>query len=291
MNVLITGSSGFLGQYLIKYAPHSFHVTAHYFKNPPQDFGQEINKVSMDLTGFIWKELQELHPDVIIHTAAMASIDDCEDYPQLASLINYDATCQLSDFSEKLNSRLIFISSDVVFDGFKGDYREEDQPRPVNVYAETKRKSEKYILHNCSNAVVIRPALFYGVALGGRQSFTETMLAQLRTGNNVKTFIDQYRTPIFVHDLAQAIWELADHDYKGILHLGGPEKVNRYEVGLMLCNLFKLNKDLLIPVKSADVKMKAPRPADCSLNISRAQGILDTLILDCHNGLARAYRS
>jgi dTDP-4-dehydrorhamnose reductase len=291
MNVLITGSSGFLGQYLIKSAPHSFHVTAHYFQNPPQDFGIQLDKISVDFRKFPEKKLQELHPDIIIHTAAMASIDACEDQPHLAREINYDATCQLTNLSEELKSRLIFISSDVVFDGIKGDYREEDQPHPLNVYAETKRESEKYILQNHSNAVVIRPALFYGVALGGRRSFTETMLAQLRAGKNIMTFIDQYRTPIFVHDLALAIWELVQHNYKGILHLGGPQKLNRYDMGLMLCDLFKLNSELLIPVKSAEVQLKASRPLDCSLNTALARGVLNTELLDCFTGLQTAFQN
>ena len=219
----------------------------------------------------------------------MASVDACEDQPQLAREINYDATCQLTNLSEKLKSRLIFISSDVVFDGIKGDYREEDQPRPMNIYAQMKRDSEKYILQNHRNAVIIRPALFYGVALGGRRSFTETMLAQLRAGKNITTFTDQYRTPIPVNDLARAIWEVVQHDYQGILHLGGTQKVNRYEVGIMLCDLFQLNKELLIPVKSAEVQLKTPRPLDCSLNIALAKSILKTQFSDCFTGLQIAF--
>lgn len=289
LKVLITGSSGFLGQHLIKFAPESLHLIAHYFRNPPHDFGRQMDLFPADFGETPWKKIQELHPDVIIHTAAMASIDACEEQKVLAREINYQATCQLARLSVAMESRLIFISSDVVFDGKKGNYKEDDPPCPLNVYAETKRDSEKFILQNHSNAVVIRPALFYGLALNGRRSFTEIMLTQLRAAKNVVTFTDQYRTPIFINDLVEAIWELVNHKYCGILHLGGPQKVNRYEMGLMLCEIFKLDKNLLNPAKSAGNQMKVPRPLDCSLDISRAESILQTGFVDCQSGLRKAY--
>lgn len=289
MKVLITGSSGFLGQHLIRYAPVSIHIIAHYSQNLPLEFGRRINLFQADFIHNPWKQFQELHPDVIIHTGAMASIDACEERKELARQINYHASCQLARLSGEMGSRLIFISSDVVFDGKKGNYNEDDYPRPLNIYAETKNNAERYILENHHNAVVIRPSLFYGRALQGRRSFTEIMLTQLCEDKNVATFTDQYRTPIFVHDLAKAIWELANHHYCGIIHLGGPQKVSRYEIGLMLCEIFDLDKKLLIPVKSAEIQLKVPRPLDCSLDISRARRILKTGFEDCMSGLQKAY--
>jgi dTDP-4-dehydrorhamnose reductase len=248
-----------------------------------------MDLLQADFGNVSWNQLQKISPDVIIHTAAMASIDTCEDQKALAREINYQATRQLAILSETMGSRLIYLSSDVVFDGKKGNYNEDDPPRPITVYAETKRDSENYILRNHSNAVIIRPALFYGLALNGRRSFTEIMMSDLRAKKKVVIFTDQYRTPILVNDLAKAIWELVTHNYRGILHLGGPQKVSRYELGLMLCEIFKLDKNLLIPIKSAEIKMKVPRPLDCSLDISLARNILHTNFTDCWSGLRHAY--
>lgn len=289
LKVLITGSSGFLGQHLIRYAPRTFHIIAHYCQNSPLDFGRQLELLQADFTIKPWEKVEELHPDVIIHTAAMASIDACEESKELARELNYHASCQLAGLSEAMGGRLIFISSDVVFDGKKGNYNENDIPGPQNIYAETKRDAETFILQNHPNAVIIRPALFYGRALQGRRSFTEIMLTQLGEDKNVDAFTDQFRTPIFVNDLSKAIWELVDHHYQGVIHLAGPQKVNRYEMGLMLCEIFNLNKKLLIPVKSADIQMKVSRPLDCSLDISRARSILQTGFNDCKNGLRKAY--
>ena len=115
------------------------------------------------------------------------------------------------------------------------------------------------------------------------------MLTQLVENKSVATFTDQFRTPIFVNDLAKAILELMNHSYTGVIHLGGPQKVSRYEMGLMLCEMFDLDKNLLKPVKSAEIQLKVPRPLDCSLDISRARSILHTGFEDCKSGLRKAY--
>jgi len=287
--VFITGSSGFLGRNLLGLAPQNTQIIAQYYQNKPENFSAKIDLFQADFRSSPWEFIRKLHPDVIIHTAAMAAIDDCEVYPALACTINYDATRRLSDLAQSLSSRFIFISSDVVFDGKRGNYKEKDQPCPINVYAETKTNAERYILDNHPKAVVIRPALFYGLALNSRPSFSEIMLRRLRSGQTVHTFTDQYRTPIFVCDLAHAIWELVDHDYSGLLHLGGPQKLHRHEMGLVLCKVFKLDIKLLVPVKSVDIQMKALRPLDCSLDSSRAAVILNTSFSDFEEGSRRAF--
>jgi len=287
--VLITGSSGFLGQHLLKIAPGNTHLTAQYFHNNPGDEIGNIRLFQADFTKAPWELVQKMRPDIIIHTAAMAEIDECESYPAQARKMNITVTSQLADLAELLGCRFIFISSDVVFDGKRGGYNEEDQPHPINVYAETKTAAEQYILQNNSRAVIIRPALFYGPSFNARPSFTEVMLQRLRNGQKVNTFIDQYRSPISVRDLAHAIWELVDHDYCGLLHVGGPQRLNRHEMGITLCELFKLDVSLLVPVRSSDIPLKALRPLDCSLDSTRAVELLKTRFSDFEEGLRQAF--
>ncbi len=287
--IVITGSSGFLGRNLLKLAPQNSQIIAHYCQNKPINLDSKIELFQADFRTGPWEFIQKLHPDIIIHTAAMAAIDECESHPGPARKINYETTCCLSDLARSLGSRFIFISSDVVFEGNRGHYKEEDKPCPLNVYAGTKAEAERYILDNLSNMVVIRPALFYGLSLNSRPSFSEIMFRRLRSGQNVHTFTDQYRTPILVKDLANAIWELVHHDYCGLLHVGGPQRFNRYEMGLILCGIFNLDSNLLIPVKSSDVQMNAPRPLDCSLDSSRAAGILKTHFSDFEEGCRLAF--
>jgi dTDP-4-dehydrorhamnose reductase len=287
--VLITGSSGFLGLHLLRYSPQTHEIIAHYCTHKPEKFHHRITPFCLDFYQANLSALDELNPQVIIHAAAMANIDACEEHPREAHYLNFEITRQLVERANKTRARFIFISSDVVFDGEKGDYTENDNPRPLNVYARTKTESEKYILNKLPDSVIIRPALFYGLALNGRPSFTEIMLKKLKANQEVKVFTDQFRTPILVNDLTNAIWELATNDFRGIIHLAGIQKLNRFELGQILCELLQLDTDLLIPVKSSDIKLKVVRPLDCSLNTSLAQSILKTKFVDCRTGLKRAY--
>jgi len=287
--VLITGSSGFLGLHLLKYSPQIHEIIAQYRIHKPEKFHHRITPFCLDFHKADLSAIDQLYPEIIIHAAEMANIDACEENPRDAHYLNFEITRQLVDSASKNKARFIFISSDVVFDGEKGDYTENDNPRPLNVYARTKTESEKYILSRLPDSVIIRPALFYGLALNGRPSFTEIMRKKLKANQKVRVFTDQFRTPILVNDQTNAIWELATNDFRGVIHLAGIQKLNRFELGQILCELFQLDTDLLIPVKSSDIKLKVTRPLDCSLNTSLAQSILKTKFVDCQTGLKSAY--
>jgi dTDP-4-dehydrorhamnose reductase len=289
--ILITGSSGFLGRYLIKYAPlENDTIIAQYRQKQPESYGAEVKFLPLDFMQDEWEIPAQFQPDFIVHTAAIASLDECEIKPDICQLMNVEATKKMVDFAASHECRFIFISTDVVFDGKKGNYAEFHEPNPINVYSRSKFEGEQYVLQNHPDAVVVRPALFYGLALNGRPSFTETMLKNLYAGKQVFLFTDQIRTPILVNDLAKAIWELIRLDFKGAIHLGGPQRVSRFEMGEILCDVFKLDRSLLIPMKSEDAKLVALRPPDCTLDSSLAKKILNTPFVECRTGFNMAYR-
>ncbi len=287
--VYITGASGFLGRYLLKYAPKKYRILGQYRQHPLRLTQGHVQVTRQDLAADEWAPLWQFSPQAIIHTAAQASIDACQLHPQEAWEVNYRVTCKLVDLAKRIGARFLFLSSDVIFDGQKGNYQEDDPPAPLNVYAETKVAAEKYILDHHPDAVVIRPALFYGQSLNGRPSFTEVIYKNLKSGKSVYLFTDQFRTPVLVNNLATALWELVASDYRGILHIGGSQKVSRYEMGLILCDVFNLPRNLIIPIPSDQANQAAPRPRDCSLNIERARSVLKTRLLDVKSGLNLAF--
>lgn len=288
---LLTGSSGFLGRYLLKYSPSEGQkIFAHYRTEPPVHYGRNVEFVQLDFLEDDWRVLEAKRPELIIHTAAMAAIDECEVKPEISHHINFEATRRLADLAAQCHARFIFISSDVVFDGSKGQYREDDLPNPKGVYANSKLQAENYLLEHLPDVIVIRPSIFYGLTLNGRPSFTQTMLRNLHQGKQVFLFTDQYRSPLLVNNLAESIWEIADLDFKGVLHLGGPERMSRMEMGELLCDMFKLDRSLLVPIQSAQANLIAPRPLDCSLNSSRARQLLKTELVDCRTGFSIAFR-
>jgi dTDP-4-dehydrorhamnose reductase len=288
--VIITGSSGFLGRYLLKLSPSQSEIFAVYRRHKPENYGKNIHLIRQDLLSDRWINLDKLAADVIVHTAAMANIDDCETHPEVAQQMNFKITCRLVKYAAQNRARFIFVSSDVVFDGKRGDYKEHDKPNPLNVYARTKVEAENYVLSHHDKSVVVRPSIFYGRSLNGRPSFIETMLNNLRAGNQVTVFTDQYRTPLFVENLADALWELVNHRYCGILHIGGPEKLNRVEIGKILCRELNLDENLLELLPSQAANLIAKRPLDCALISNLAGSLLKTKFVDCRTGLRMSFR-
>jgi dTDP-4-dehydrorhamnose reductase len=138
--------------------------------------------------------------------------------------------------------------------------------------------------------VVARLALFYGKALNGTPSFTEVMLKNLRAGKEVNAFTDQYRSPILVSQLAQAIWELVDSDFCGLIHIGGSERISRYNMAKVLCEQFNLSLELVNPALSHEANLIAFRPLDCSLDISLAKSLLKTQLVNFTDGLKLSFK-
>ncbi|MFQ5584532.1 MAG: SDR family oxidoreductase [Calditrichia bacterium] len=287
--VLITGASGFLGGYLLKQAPPETSILAQGHTHPVTVSASNIRKIQLDLTKADWQLLLDFHPDVIVYTAAMASLAGCQQNPGRARQVNLEATQKLVEIARKNEARFIFTSTDIVFDGEKGNYSEKDPANPINVYGKTKAAAENHILQMYNNAVVIRTSLLYGISLGGQPTFTQKAIERLQKGERVNAFTDEIRNPLPVGMLAQAIWELVEHDFTGLLHIGGSEKISRYNMALKICRYFGLPQALINPVSSEKSGGYVPRPKNCSLNISLAQNVLKTILVDFETGLSLAF--
>ncbi len=286
--LLITGTSGFVGGHVLFQAWDEWETFATYhtrvFSFP------EVTTLSLDLENEnqIRQMIEEVQPDVIIHCAAWADLEMCEHMPERAFSINAKATGILAEMCSKINCRLVYTSTDMVFDGEKGNYDELDRTNPINVYGKTKLAGEEEIQASCSDYVIARAALVYGPPLTGSNSFSERILKRVKNGEIVPLFTDQFRSPILVHNLAQALLELAKGEFKGVLHLGGADRVDRYAFGLRLAELKGFSKTLLKPVSMFENPTVAPRPRDTSLNISRACRLLRTRLLGYKEGLKEA---
>jgi dTDP-4-dehydrorhamnose reductase len=285
---LLTGASGFVGGHLLDRAPPESRIVATYHTRPISLPG--ITYLSLDLEDpdAIRRAVERVHPHGIIHSAAWSNLEECQREPERARQINTLATEVLAETARELKARVIFISTDMVFDGEKGDYGESDETRPINVYGETKREAETLVMEKCPNSVVARTALIYGPPVTGSNSFSEKILEQVNRGESMPLFYDQYRTPVLVQDLAAALWELVGMDYTGIIHLGGRDRVDRYTFGLALAKAKGFPADLLQRVSMYDSPTEAPRPQDASLNSEKAAGLLKTRLSGYVEGVKRA---
>ncbi len=268
--VLITGVNGFIGQYLLQYRPPDATVTG--TLNPAgataHSFHAGCHTIPLDLTKPVAHQLTNLQADVVIHLAAISGLGDCQHHPELAQRVNHQATAELAAWCAQNQIRLIYTSTDIVFGGRAAPYSEEDRPNPVNVYGKTKWQGEQAVRETCPDAAIVRLPLVLGRGLGGRSNFVDWFLMHLNQNKTIKLFIDEIRTPVSVHDVAKALWQIALSDETGIFHLAGNEALNRWELGKLFCRTLGRGEQLLTQT-TLDSFSAYPRPKDVSLISTR----------------------
>ncbi|MFH1941534.1 MAG: SDR family oxidoreductase [bacterium] len=286
--ILITGGSGFVGGHLLSEAKKIWDVFTTYRTESFSFPGVQAYRLDLEDGNRIRKCVREIRPDTILHTAAWSDLDACEKDADRTFRINAEATGILAEMCEELGCRFLYTSSDMAFDGKKGDYVESDTVCPINVYGESKVAGEAFVRKVCSDHVIARLALVYGRPVTGSNSFSEWILGRVRRRERVPLFTDQHRTPVLVQNVAEALLELAGSEFVGTIHLGGAEKVDRYTFGLRLAEIRGFSEELLSPVLMSEVPTVAARPRDVSFNSSKAKKLLKTNLLGYRTGLTYA---
>ena len=260
--VWITGAGGLIGSHLVKCAPQyapGWQVAA-------------LTRERLDLADFnaVSKAFATESPSLVIHCAAMSRVADCHASPQLAEKLNVSVTRHLCELAGRVP--FIFFSTDLVFDGVKGNYVETDEVHPLTVYAETKARAEEVVLRNPRHSVV-RASLNAGVSPSGDRSFTEDMRRAWERGQTLSLFTDEFRNPIPASVTARAVWELALRNCPGLYHLAGSERMSRWEIGQLLAGRWP---NLQARMLSSSLKdYQGPkRPPDTSLNCEKLQSFL-----------------
>jgi dTDP-4-dehydrorhamnose reductase len=259
---IITGAAGLIGQYLVKTASRwapDWEVTG-------------LSRADLELTETLNVDarIHALKPDLLIHCAALSRTKACEQDPEQARCINVEATARLSQLSRDIP--FIFLSSGEVFDGKTGWYRETDEPNPINVYGQTKLEAEQAVLQNPGHTVV-RIVLTAGTSETGDRSFVEDMCRTVKSCKDVTLYADEFRCPLPAGVIARAIWELVDRKQPGLYHLGGNERLSRWEIGETLLPWYPELKSRLI-TGSARNHVGSPRPTDLSLRCDKIERLL-----------------
>jgi len=288
MKIIVTGSNGFVAGSVLAQAPDSWeiHGIARTEGNTPEP---GVTYHFFDLLDHekLRSLLYEIIPDAVIHTAALANIDFCETNQQLAEDVNVAVTAVLADACQKIGAKLVFCSTDTVFEGEKGNYSETDKPQGVNFYADTKIKAERIVITASQKNAVARLSLVMGLPVIGKgNSFLGDMIQKLRNGEQMNFPQNEIRTPVDVITLGAALLELAQNEFTGIIHLAGSTRINRYEMALQIASELNLPTGGIIPANSNSITGRAPRPNDASMDNSLAKQILKTPMLSLSEGLA-----
>ncbi len=287
--LLITGGSGFLGSNIAFMASKYFDVFATYLSHPHQILGCQL--VALDVRDRIQagEVFRIVKPDLVIHTVALVDVDYCEGHPEDAISVNVGGTRNIALACKEIGAKMIYISTDSVFDGKKGMYEEKDAPFPMNVYAKTKLEGGLITQDIVASSIIARTA-FYGwhPISSSTLSLAEWVIGGLREGRELNMFSDVFFTPIFVNNLAQVLMEMFHAGLSGIYHVGGSQRCSKFEFGQAIAQAFGLDKNRIHAVSIDEANLRSLRPKDISLDIAKISqvGSIHTRLFDFEDGIA-----
>jgi dTDP-4-dehydrorhamnose reductase len=258
----ITGAGGLIGNYFVRIAPK--------FATEWNVLG--LTRAQLDLTDYnsVRQKFQRDQPQLIIHCAAQSKVPACHADPKLAWKLNVDVTENLAKLAAEIP--FIFFSTDLVFDGRKGNYVEMDATNPISVYGETKVAAEKIVLQNPRHTI-IRTSMNCGNSPTGDRGFSDELRQSWIRGETTKLFTDEFRCPMFAGVTCRAVWELVGKNVGGIFHLAGSERLSRAQIGQLVAAHFpELNPK--IEIASLTEYKGPPRAPDTSVNCANIQKLL-----------------
>ncbi len=267
--LLITGASGFLGWHICQLAQTNYEVYGTYFSSSIEIPGVKLTKINLSDIQELKQLFKLIQPEAVIHTAAISQPNFCQNNPETSHVINVTASWNIAELCAENSIPHVFTSTDLVFDGKNAPYQETDTVNPVNRYGEQKVLAEQGILARYPSSVVCRMPLMFGNSTPTATSFIQGFMQTLKEGKQINLFTDEFRTPASAKSAAKGLL-LALEKVNGIIHLGGKERISRYDFGRLMIEVFQLPADGLKSCRQEDVKMSAPRPKDVSLDSSKA---------------------
>ena len=294
-HLLITGANGFIGRRLLNdlaARPH-YEVTGcslHEDICPDSDAYRFLSADVRDLRA-VENLMEEIRPDVVIHTAALSATDYCETHRREADRMNIEATALLAACCRRYGARFVYLSTDFVFDGTADHlYSETDEPTPVNYYGETKLKGERLAAALCPDHAVARVEVVYGSPLPGQHGNIAQLVAD-RIRNNEEIFVvsDQRRTPTYVGDVSQGIERLIESGRRGIYHLCGQDEVSIADIACRVADILGEGHNLIRPLTTAEMHEKTPRPLRSGMSIEKARRDLGYRPLSLDDGLRQMF--
>jgi len=249
------------------------HVSAVYHQHPVAMPGVEVFQADLTKPEDARRILNECKPDWIVHCAALVNLDECEVRSNEAERFNVVMPGLLAEAAAQCGARMVYISTDSVFEGTRGFYTEEDYPKPVNEYAKSKLAGERIVQKHLPRALILRTNMF-GWNARDKKSLSEWMLDNFESGRAFPGFNDVYFNPLLVNDLSLVVLELIGWNAEGLFHLGASDACSKYEFALKIAEVFGLDKSLVKPVSIKDSTLKVTRPLNTSLAIAKAAGVL-----------------
>jgi dTDP-4-dehydrorhamnose reductase len=286
--ILIPGASGLLGINLAMEAMREHEVVG-LDRGKLKSVPFKVLNVDILRRDMIDSVLDEVQPDWLINCAALANLEECEQYPDQAKSLNVDLPAQLANACAERGIRFVHISTDAVFDGDKdGAYTEDDIPNPLSLYSQTKLDGEHASFSENPNAIVARVNMF-GWSLTNRRSLGEFFVNNLSEGRNVNGFTDVIFCPMLVNVTARLLLEMLAHNLSGLYHAVGAQAMNKYQFGVEIARTFGLRENLISPKSVEGSGLTAKRSHNLWLSIHKLSTDLGHEIPIFSTGLAEFY--
>jgi dTDP-4-dehydrorhamnose reductase len=281
MHIFLTGVTGLLGSAFARAAKRRGHTITAVVHTAPLPVGVSVDRIiEGDLTDHkgVLREVLDVFPQALVNTAAISAPADCEANPENAQALNVGLPAQLAQLAHHLSAPLVHVSTDMVFDGERGNYAPTDAPAPANLYGWQKLEAEKAVVKAAPDfATVLRLTLLNGNTPGGRRSVHESLFASWARGEVPKLYTDEIRQPCLADNAAEVLVELCERDgFAGIRHWAGAERLSRWEIGRRILKHFNLPADLIEPVSRRDSPEGRKRPPDLTLDITTLRSKLKT---------------
>ena len=294
MKILITGANGFLGYYLVEQLLNKNYeviATGRGQSRLPFSKHKNFHYEEMDFTDpfSIHDVFEKIKPEVAVHAGAMSKPDECELDQMKAYLVNVEGTVQLLINAEDIKSFFIFLSTDFVFDGERGMYKENDTPSPVNYYGRTKLEAEEAVKEYEFDWAIVRTVLVYGINHSGHNNILKIVKEKLEKGEEYNIVDDQVRTPTYVEDLATGIVTIIEKKATGVFHLSGKDMLTPYQMAIKTAEHLNLDSSVLKKVTAASFSQPARRPLKTGFVIDKARKELGYEPLSFEEGLKKTF--
>jgi len=266
MRIFVTGAEGQLGSEICRISKHDNFGT--YLEN--YEALNNTTYVQLDITNrmLVFETIKKIKPEWIIHCAALTNVDLCEVQRDATWSVNVEGTRNIADASKAAGAKVLYVSTDYVFDGKKGMYKEDDKPNPLNYYGKTKLEGEK-IVQSLKDSIVVRSSVMFS---RDKPNFLLWVLNKLKEGE-IGIVTDQINSPTLNTELAECILKLIEMDVTGVYHTAGDERISRFDFARKIAEAFGFDKSMIKPIKTEQLNQIARRPVDASLDISKVKSL------------------
>lgn len=283
--ILIMGAAGLLGSRLMNIGKSKHEMHGTYKENKQK--GSNMHYLDVTKRGDVFSLLEKVKPDCVIDTAAITGVDYCETHQEESWLVNVEGTRNVAEACKRTGSKMIFLSTDYVFDGRKLYYTEKDKPRPLNYYAKTKLISEHVLEALDVNYIVARTAVLYGAGGLGKKTFVSWVIGKLSKKESINVVTDQHNNPTYADSLAEILLGLYAKDANGIFHVTGPDCMSRYEFAKRIAEVFDLDSKFINPTTTPELNQIAQRPEKVFMVTNKVERITGMKPIGVDEGLKR----